>query len=101
MARKFVKLTKQRLGRLQVGERLSEHGIEYERLPNGDGVFRINVMVDGQRVHRTLGRASEAMTPQQAWEWRANCGSKRRRIVVASPKVARPKWRLRKRRVAT
>jgi len=69
MARKFVKLTKQGLTRLQSGQTLTEHGIEYERLPNGDAVFRANIMVDGQRVHRVLGRASDGMTPQQALAW--------------------------------
>ena len=46
MAWKFAKITKQGVSRLLPGERLSEHGIEYQRLPNGDGVFRVNIMVD-------------------------------------------------------
>lgn len=51
------------------GERLSEHGIEYECLPDTDGVFRVNVMVGGRRVYRTLGRTSDGLTPRKAWEW--------------------------------
>jgi integrase len=69
MARKFVKLTKQRIGQLRPGERLTEHGIECERLPDMDGVFRVNVMVGGRRVHRTLGRTSDGLTVQKAWDW--------------------------------
>jgi len=69
MARKFHKLTSQSIRALVAGQRIIEHGIEYERLPSGDGVFRVNVMIDGRRIHRTLGRASEGVTPQRAWGW--------------------------------
>jgi integrase len=61
-------LNKEGMLRLQPGERLAEHGIEYERLPDGDGVFRINIMVNGVRIHRTLGRISDGVTPKRAWE---------------------------------
>ena len=50
---------------------MCEHGIEYDRLPNHDGLFRVNFMIDGERVHRTLGRASDGITPQRAWDWMA------------------------------
>ena len=37
------------------GARVTEHGITFERMANGDGVFSVNVMVDGQRIHRVMG----------------------------------------------
>src|SRR5438874_9136998 len=69
MARMFTKLTHQRMALLRAGERLREHGIECERLSNGDSIFRVNVMIDGERVHRTLGLASHGVTVQKAWDW--------------------------------
>ena len=69
MARKFTILTNRQMSRLLPGERVTEHGIEYQRLQDGDGVFRVNIMVDGRRVHRTFGRASDGVTAQLAWEW--------------------------------
>jgi integrase len=47
---------------------LSEHGIIFERLENGDGRFRINIMVDGQRIHRVVGKESEGVTRNQVEE---------------------------------
>ena len=66
MAQKFTKLTRTNIRKLPQGERVMEHGIVFERLPNGDGRYSVNVMVDGQRVHRTLGKESEGVTRQQA-----------------------------------
>jgi len=51
---------------LRVGDILTEHGISFERIGNGDGVFSVNVMVDGQRIHRVIGRESEGVTRRQA-----------------------------------
>jgi hypothetical protein len=30
------------------GQAIREHGIEFKRLPDGDGVFTVNIMVDCQ-----------------------------------------------------
>jgi hypothetical protein len=57
MARSFIKLTRARLRVLQPGERCTEQGITFERLANGDGLFSVNVMVDGERIHRNLGHS--------------------------------------------
>ena len=38
----------------------------FERLANGDGVFTVNIMVDGQRIHRVIGRESDGTTRTQA-----------------------------------
>lgn len=40
-----------------------EHGIEFERKANGDGVFWIGAMVDGHRIHRVQGSLREGVTP--------------------------------------
>jgi hypothetical protein len=46
-----------------------EHGITFERLTTGDGVFTVNIMVDGQRIHRVIGRESDGTTRTQAEEF--------------------------------
>ncbi len=65
MARTFQKLNRPALRRLAAGESITEHGITFERLANGDGKFSVNVMVDGQRIHRIIGRESEGVTRTQ------------------------------------
>ena len=50
MARTFQKLTRPAMRKLAAGEKINEHGIAFERQPNGDGLFTVNVMVDGQRI---------------------------------------------------
>jgi integrase len=69
MAKTFTKLTRAALRKLATGEKVQEHGICFERLPNGDGVFTINIMVDGQRIHRTVGQESDGTTRTQAEEY--------------------------------
>ncbi len=66
MARKFTKINRQNCRQLQQGDKLIENGIHYEKLQNGDGRFKINVMVDGQRIHRTVGLESEGITREKA-----------------------------------
>jgi integrase len=66
MARAFEKLTRPTMRSLLPGNSLTEHGISFERIANGDGVFSVNVMVDGQRIHRVIGRESEGVTRSQA-----------------------------------
>lgn len=51
---------------LKSNEKLNEHGIIFERLENSDGRFVINIMVDGQRIHRVVGKESEGVTRKQA-----------------------------------
>ena len=46
-----------------------EHGIAFQRIANGDGVFSVNVMVDGQRIHRVVGRESDGTTRTHADEF--------------------------------
>ncbi len=66
MALKFQKLTRTNIRKVQPGDRLQEHGISFERLPNGDGRYTVNIMVDGIRVHRVIGKESEGVTRKQA-----------------------------------
>src|SRR5271156_4765338 len=69
MPRVFAKLSRSKMRALRPGERLTEFGITFERLPNGDGLFSVNVMVDRKRVHRNLGRESQGVTRTTAEEF--------------------------------
>ena len=69
MAKTFIKLTRPAMRKLAAGDKLNEHGITFERQANGDGVFTVNVMVDGQRIHRVIGRESDGTTRTQAEEF--------------------------------
>ena len=66
MAIKFSKLTRTAIRKLQPGEKIIEHGITFARLDNGDGRYTVGIMVDGQRVHRVIGKESDGTTRQQA-----------------------------------
>lgn len=66
MALKFHKLTRANTRKLRPGKKLQEHGISFERTANGDGRYSINIMVDGVRVHRVIGKESEGVTRKQA-----------------------------------
>lgn len=65
---KFIRIKRSNQRQLKSGEKLEEHGITFERLSNGDGRFKINIMVDGQRIHRVVGKESEGVTRLQAEE---------------------------------
>ncbi len=52
--------------KLASGESLTEQGITFERTADGHGIFTINIMMNGQRIHRVVGRASEGTTRTQA-----------------------------------
>ena len=69
MSKTFTKLTRPAMRKLAAGDKLNEHGITFERQANSDGVFSINVMVDGQRIHRVIGRESDGTTRTQAEEF--------------------------------
>jgi len=66
MAKNFRKLTRPAMRKLSVGQKLIEHGVEFERAADGDGIFRVNIMVDGERIHRVVGRESDGTTRTQA-----------------------------------
>ena len=66
MALSFRKLTRPTVRRLKYGERINEHGIVAERLSSGDVRYSVNIMVDGRRIHRAIGKESEGVTREQA-----------------------------------
>lgn len=66
MALKFSRLTRPAIRALAPGERVNEHGIIVEKQRNGEVRFSVGIMVDGQRVHRVVGRESEGVTREQA-----------------------------------
>ena len=66
MSIRFTRLTRVNIRRLKPGEKITEHGITAERLRDGDTRYSVNVMVDGQRIHRVIGRQSERVTRTQA-----------------------------------
>ena len=69
MTKTYTKLTRPAMRKLAAGGKLNEHGINFERQANSDGVFTVNVMVDGQRIHRVVGRESDGTTRTQAEEF--------------------------------
>lgn len=69
MAKTFAKLTRPNMRKLESGEEIAEHGITFKRENSGDGVFTVNIMVDGQRIHRVVGRESDGATRTQAEEF--------------------------------
>lgn len=86
MATTFLKLTRPSMRKLLPGEKLTEHGITFERLDNRDGVFTVNVMVDGQRIHRVVGRESDGTTRSQAEEFIAKVRTDAKHDRLALPK---------------
>lgn len=66
MAVRFTRLTRKAIRSLQPGQKLTEHGITAERLISGDVKYSVGIMVDGQRIHRTIGRESDGTTRTQA-----------------------------------
>ena len=63
MPLRFTRLTRPAVRKLQAGERITEHGITAEGLKDGDVRYSVNVMVDGERIHRVVGRESDAKMP--------------------------------------
>jgi integrase len=66
MTLRFTRLDRPSIRRLKSGEKITEHGITAERLKDGDVRFTVNVMVDGERIHRVVGRESDGVTRSQA-----------------------------------
>jgi integrase len=64
-------LSRKSIRALRQGEKITEKGITAEKLADGvegDVRYSINVMVDGSRVHRIIGKGSEGVTLTQAQE---------------------------------
>lgn len=86
MTVKFKILTRANQRNLPKGKKLQEHGIEYDKLMNGDGRYWINIMVDGQRIHRVVGKESEGTTRQHAEELMAKLRTEAREGRLNLPK---------------
>jgi integrase len=86
MAKTFLKLTRADMRKLPKARRITEHGITFERLTNGDGLFTVNIMVDRRRIHRTIGRESEGVTRSAAEEFVAKARQEAREGRLNLPK---------------
>jgi integrase len=69
MSLRFSRLDRPAIRKLQPGEKITEHGITAERLADGDLRYSVNVMVDGLRIHRVIGKEKEGVTRTQAEEF--------------------------------
>jgi len=66
MALRFSRLDRPAIRRLKLGEKITEHGITAERLADGDLRYSVDVMVDGSRIHRVIGKETDGVTRTQA-----------------------------------
>jgi hypothetical protein len=84
---RFARLTRDACRALSPGTKLTEHGIAFERLTNGDGRYSVAVMVDRQRVHRVIGLESEGVTRRQCEEFieRARTDARQGKARAGSP----------------
>ena len=87
MAQKFSKLTRPNMRKLVANQVIAENGITFERLSNGDGRFKVNIMVDGIRVHRVIGKESEGVTREKAEEFIAQARTEARAGRLNLPKA--------------
>ena len=69
MPLRFSRLDRLSIRRLKPGKKIREHGIQAERLGDGDVRYSVNIMVDGQRIHRVIGRESDGVTRSQCEEF--------------------------------
>ena len=86
MALKFSRLDRPSIRRMKPGDRIREHGIIVECLRNRDIRYSVNVMVDGQRIHRVIGRESDGTTRTQAEEFIQKARTEAREGRLALPK---------------
>ncbi len=82
---KYERLTRANMLALSVGASIFENGIKYTRL-KGDGRFAVNLMVDGQRIQRVIGKESEGVTRTQAEEFIAQARTHAREQRLSLPK---------------
>ena len=79
MAVRYSLLTRPNIRGLKPGQKITEHGITAEKLANSDVRYTVNIMVDGERIHRTIGRDSGGTTRTQAEEFIAKVKSDAKR----------------------
>ena len=86
MAKRFERLTRPSIRRLGPSQHITEHGITAERLDDGDVRYSVNIMVDGERVHRVVGRESDGTTRTQCEQFIAKVRSDAREGRLSLPK---------------
>ena len=86
MPANFRRLTRPNIRKLRPGERLTEAGITAEKLFDGDVRYSVNIMVDGTRIHRVIGRDSDGTTRTQAEEFVSQARSDARQDRLTLPK---------------
>lgn len=69
MAIRYARLTRPLVRKMEPGESITEAGITVEKIEDGDVRFSVNIMCDGQRIHRVVGKESEGVTRSQAEEF--------------------------------
>ena len=87
MALRFTKLDRASIRSLAAGQKITEHGITAERMANGDVRYSVNIMVDGQRIHRVIGRESDGTTRTQCEEFIAAKRTEAREDRLSLPKA--------------
>jgi integrase len=86
MALRFSILDRLSVRRLKPGEKIAEHGITGERLADGDLRYSVNIMVDGRRIHRVIGKESDGTTRTQCEEFIATAQTDARAGRLSLPK---------------
>ena len=86
MAARYAKLDRTAVRHLKPGEKITERGITAERLSNGELRYSVNIMADGQRIHRVIGRESDGTTRTQAEEFIAKARSEAKNGRLKLPK---------------
>jgi integrase len=86
LSMKFNKLNRVNMRALPAGKSLSEGGIKYTKLSNGDGRFEVELMVNKQRIHRTVGKESEGVTREQCEQLIAKLKTEAREKRLKLPK---------------
>lgn len=86
MAIRFSRLDRPSIRQLKPGQKITEHGISAERMIDGDVRFTVNIMVDGRRVHRVVGKESDGVTRHQAEQFIEQARSEARAGRLGLPK---------------
>jgi len=63
---KLDRITRTTVRGLARGEKVTARGVIAERLSDGDVRYSVQIMVDGERIARVIGRESDGCTPTQA-----------------------------------
>jgi integrase len=86
VAKRFDILTRPNMRKLAPGQKLTEHGIRYEKLEDHDGRFSVWFRANGEVVHRVIGRESEGFTRTHAEEFIEQTKSDARKGELNLPK---------------